>query len=300
MRGCAAALLLIVLLAWAPAAGADHHDSNLPWPNTLPPQEVSSEVQPHGVKNCRRASMRCLDDLVKRLGRQWRPLHAACDHRAVFSYSYLTITKGIRADLRRRQPRFFRHKRWFIYIVAQFSNDYFKAFRGYERGEPIPDAWRITFDAAARGDYHAGQDVLLASNAHVQHDLPFAMAEMGLRARNGESHKPDHDGVNEINSRVFDPIEDFIAANYDESFTWVDAKPSPLDEMGALEFVKTWREGAWRNAERLLAARTPEERRKVEDDIRLTSRLWAEHIARFEMPGHRAARDGFCRAQQAR
>jgi hypothetical protein len=140
--------------------------------------------------------------------------------------------------------------------------------------------------------------VLLFSNAHVQHDLPYALAEMGLRTRNGASRKHDHDGVNAINSRVFDPIQDFIAANYDESFTWMDMKPLPADEQ-ALEALKSWREGAWRNAERILNARTPEERAQIDEQIRTNSRFWAERIASFEMPGYRAQRDSYCRSRRA-
>src|SRR5688572_12114118 len=89
------------MLACAPVANADHNGSDLPWPQALPPLPVTSEVQPHGIKNCRRASLACVDGLMRRLEAQWRPLDAACDHRALFSYAYLQITKGIRDDLAR-------------------------------------------------------------------------------------------------------------------------------------------------------------------------------------------------------
>lgn len=47
---------------------------------------------------------------------------------------------------------------------------------------------------------HAGQDLLLASNAHTNHDLPYAYAAAGLLTQRGESRKPDHDGVNDVNA----------------------------------------------------------------------------------------------------
>ena len=122
---------------------------------------------------------------------------------------------------------------------------------------------------------------------------------MGLRARNGASHKPDHDAVNEINARVFNPIEDYIAAHYDPEFKTFDGGPSPLDEIGVLELVKSWREQAWRSAERLLAAKTPGERAQVIAQINETTNAWAHLIAGGGQPGHRAERDAFCRAHHA-
>ena len=178
-------------------------------------------------------------------------------------------------------------------MIITISTRYIKAYREYVRGRTVPDAWRIAFDAAAHGDVNAGQDVLLFSNAHVQHDLPYALEEMGLRTSAGASRKHDHDGVNAINSRVFDPIQDFIAGHYDESFTWMDMKPLPADEQ-ALEALKSWREGAWRNAERLLNARTAAERRAVSDSIEANAAAWARAIAAGEQPGYRAQRDAYC------
>jgi hypothetical protein len=255
-------------------------------------------VQPGPVRHCRdRASIECADGLLRRLRRQWRRFDATCDHRAVISYSYLLITKGLRDDLAKPQPGLVRHRRWMTYLITTFSNRYFRAFRRDRRGLPVPDAWRRTFEAADAGDANAGQDVLLFSNAHVQHDLPFALEEMGLRARSGASHKPDHDAVNAINASVFDPIEKYIAAHYDPSFAVFDL-PVPAEELGVLELVKAWREGAWRNGERLLNAETPAERSAVVEQIRATSRLWAEMISSGGLPGTRETRDAFCRAQQ--
>ena len=287
---------MVALFVAPAAASADHHDSNLPWPELLPPMPVPNDVQPHGVRNCRRASIRCVDGLLRRLRKQFRPLDLACDHRALFSLSYLRITELLRADLARRKPRWFRYRGWMFYVITTFSNRYLQVFSDYATGRPVPGAWRITFDEARSGDANAGQDVLLASNAHTQHDLPYVYAEQGMVTRDGASRKHDHDGVNEVNTRVFDELEDEFARRYDPMFNWIDSKPSPLDELGSQEMVKSWREGAWRNAERLMNARTPEERKRVEDSIEATSVAWAEAIHSVKVPGYRATRDAHCGA----
>jgi hypothetical protein len=301
-RSLAGAAAVAAVLAAAPAARADHGDANLPWPAALPPQEVSTAVQPRPVDNCRKATIRCVDDLLRRLRRQWKPLDARCDHRALWPFAYIQITKLIRADLAREVPRWFRHRKWFVYVVTDFSNRYFRAYAHHHAGrrDRVPYSWRVTFEAAAEGDFHAGQDILLASNAHTQYDLPHVYAKLGMRTPAGDTRKPDHDGVNEVNTRVFDFIEDEYARRYDPTFEWVDMKPSPLDELGSQEMVKGWREGAWRNAERLMNARTAEERSEVERSIAVTADAWADFIASGGLPGHRATRDAHCRAFHGR
>jgi hypothetical protein len=239
-----------------------------------------------------------MDDLLRRLRRQWRPLDAACDHRALFSLAYLRITKGLRDDLARPHPRYFRYRGWFVDVIVAFSNRYFATFADYARGRPVPESWRIAYDEATRGNASGGQDVLLASNAHTQHDLPYIYAEMGMRTRAGASRKHDHDGVNAVNADVFDGLESYYADHYDQQFTWI-RMTSPLDHIGTLEMVKGWREGAWRNAERLMNAHTATRRQQVERSIDATANAWASLIRSGDVPGYRAQRDLYCRARHA-
>jgi hypothetical protein len=302
MRLPAAVGTLAAALALAAPAQADHDDANLPWPAALPPMEVSTAVQPRPVDHCRKASIRCVDDLLRRLRKQWKPLDAACDHRALWPFAYIRITKLIREDLARKVPRWFPHRSWFEYVVSDFSNRYFRAYAHYYGGhaELVPHSWRVTFAAADAGDFHAGQDILLASSAHTQYDLPHVYAKLGMRTPGGESRKVDHDGVNEVNTRVFDKIEDEYARRYDPTFEWVDMKPSPVDELGSQEMVKGWREGAWRNAERLMNADTADARSQVERSIAVNADAWADFIASGTLPGHRATRDAHCAAFHGR
>ena len=301
IRLLAAPLAVGIALVTAPPAagqGASLGTDLLPWPQVLPPAEIPNEVQAHPVERCRRAGIACVARLERRLAAQWERFDAACDHRAVIAYSYLEITRGLLADLRGpREGSLVGDRKWMAYLITNFSNRYFRAFRRWRLGLPLTEAWRITFEAAEQGDLQAGQEVLLFSNAHVQHDLPFAYERMGLRTPAGASRKPDHDAVNEVNARVFDRIEKFIAANYDPSFSLIDVPLVPAEELGTLELVKLWREGAWRSAERLLAAETPEERAGVAATIRSTATSWADGIAALRFAGYGAARDEFCGAR---
>jgi Family of unknown function (DUF5995) len=291
-------LLAAAIALWAaPSASAQLDDDPIKWPQLLPPLPTTTEVQPGPVRRCGHASDECVERLVHRLREQWRAFDATCDHRAVISYSYLQIPEGLRDDLASKRKQLVRDRRWMTYVIIDFSNMYLEAFADDAAGEPLAEAWHLTFESADVGDANAGQDVLMFSNAHVQHDLPFVYEKMGLRAKRGASHKPDHDAVNAINAAVFDPIEKYIAAHYDPSFKTFDLAV-PIEEVGVIEMIKGWREGAWRNGERLLNAETKTDRRQVVESIRETSTLWAELISSGGLPGTRETRDAYCRAQQ--
>ena len=284
-------IIVFALLACAPASAQDA--VNVPWERQLPPLESRADIRMHAVRGCAHGRLACVARVERRLRRQFKRLDAACDHRVIAALAYLRITQALRADLRRRHPRFFTHKRWMAYVITDFSNSYFGAFRAYAKGREVPASWQAFYDAATKGDTNAVQDLLLFSNAHAQHDLPFSYASLGLRTRAGASRKSDHDGVNEINVRVIPGVKAEIEERYDPSFRDV---PGPADEMAGLEPTKTWREGAWRNAERLVGARNRAEQQEIADQIEAYSAGWGEMISALQAPGTRAARDAHCRA----
>jgi hypothetical protein len=270
---------------------------NVPWERTLPALPGRTDIQPHPIAGCRDGSLACVKRVERRLRAQFKRLDRACDHRVIASLAYLRITQALRRDLRRTHPRFFRHKRWMAYVITDFSNSYFRAFRNYQRGRPVPEAWRLFYEQARSGDANADQDLLAFSNAHAQHDLPFTYASMGLRTRSGAPRKVDHDGVNEINVRVIPKLLAEVRRRYDPT---VPDVPGPADEMGGLEPTKSWREMAWRGAERLVGAPGPAARKRVADQIRSYSAAWGRMITSSpRAPGTRAARDARCHAFHA-
>lgn len=291
MRGLlvVACAVLVVLAAAAPASA--QAPVNVPWERLLPGLPVGGH-QPRAIDGCSDGSPACIDRVEQRLQAQFEALDAACDHRVIAALAYLRITQALRADLSRAKPRFFRDRRWMAFVITDFANQYFASFERYVAGLPVPAAWRRFYDAAMKEDTNAAQDLLLFSNAHAQHDLPLTYARMGLRTPDGRSRKPDHDGVNEINVRVIPGVAAEVAARYDPTFPQA---PGPVDEMAGLEPTKTWREGAWRSAERLVTAPPGAPRDAVRAHIERSSAAWAHLIAAPQQAGTRAARDAFCR-----
>jgi hypothetical protein len=295
-----AAALVGVLGAATPGAHADPLTDtsdrlagalNFPWPDLLPAFPTTSNPQPGPVPGCRRPSVRCIDleianlrDLRRRLG---------CDHRAVFATTYLVLTQVLR-DTVRRDPAFFTDPAYLYTEDALFADYYFRTVRDYAARRPVPRAWRIAFDTAARGGANGAQDMLLGINAHVQRDMPFVIAQLGVRRPDGGSRKPDHDRVNQVLQRAYEPVVQAVARDYDPFVSVSNAGASPADNVAGLEMVKGWREGVWRNAERLLNATTTAQRQAIASSIELNAATWARSIASGRVPGYRARRDAYC------
>jgi uncharacterized protein DUF5995 len=295
MGGRALALLVALAASLIVAAPAGAQSTpNPPWPQLLPPAPgTPAAVQPGPVPRCGRPTMRCVDDTI-RIFRRWRA-RLGCDHRAVFTTTYLLLTQEIKRYLRR--PRFFDDRRYLIWEVTQFANFYFRSLANDRARRPVPEAWRIAFDAADSDGANGGQDMLAGINAHVQRDMPYVVAQMGVRTLSGASRKPDHDRVNQILNTAYETIVRTIGRRYDPLLFTTNASWNPLDNLAGLEAVKGWREGVWRNAERLLTARTPAERALVEASIESNAATWARLITGAQIPGYRAQRDAYCAAR---
>jgi hypothetical protein len=294
----AAAFASALLGANTAAAGDDRPqaDNYIPWPSVLPGREVGPAGPPQGLQGCPRLRLWCVTRLRGRLREEYRVNDESCDHRVIFSLGYLKITSEIRRRLRAHET--FAHRRWFIGVVQGFSNLYFETQRSYDRGAEVPESWRIYFDAMDSGDFNAGQDLLLASNAHTNHDLPYAYAAAGLLTKDRASRKSDHDAVNDVNATVYRDIAEAYGERYDPFF----ATPNllyPYDQLSFSQLVQGWRENAWRQAERLVEARSEAELQRVQQDIEETSAAHARLITLGAQPGHREVRDSYCAEHHA-
>ena len=296
-RGATTAVALLAAFVAASTASASSDPANIPWETFLPALPSSTATQPGPVPYCKRPTVRCIDTELRRLRTAQRRL--GCDHRAVFATTYLVLTETLR-DTVRADPAFFEDPRYLFSEDALFADYYFRTVDDYAAGRPVPRAWRIAFDTAARGNANAAQDMLLGINAHVQRDMPFVLAQLGLRRPDGTSRKRDHDHVNDVLERAYEPVVQAIARSYDPFVSVSNAGASPLDNIAGLELVKGWREGVWRNAERLLNATTDAQRQSVANSIELNAAAWARNIAAGRFPGYRARRDAYCAQHIAR
>jgi Family of unknown function (DUF5995) len=294
LRGRRALIAIFALLVCVPAARAYQAPAppNIDWTKLLPPLHSPASVQPHDIPGCATPSIACIDQEIAQMQAMKQTL--GCDHRAVFDTTYLVLTQTLR-DKMAGDSHFFEDPNWVYYEDAQFGHMYFSTMAAYDAGQKVAPAWQIAFDAARHGQISAFQDMLLGINAHVQNDMPYMLAAVGLREPDGKTHRPDHAAVNEVLREAFTPVIRAVT-KFDALMPIMAPSWTNIDDLTGLQLVMGWREMVWREAESLLNAGSKRQRQKVVDGITENSAAMARLIASFPFPGYRPVRDAYCRA----
>lgn len=143
-------------------------------------------------------------------------------------------------------------------------------------------------------------NLLLGINAHINRDLPYVLAGIGLVTPEGDSRKPDHDKVNVFLNRVTEPLLAEASRRFDPTMDDMQT-PYGLSYTALMQLIVTWRETAWRNAERLVSAPNAAARQAVADDIEAyaatNARTYRTQYA-YGPLGSSAERDAYCRDQR--
>lgn len=282
----AAAVTAAVLAAGAPAWGQDGARP------ILPPHPTPDHLPFDGTQ-CQAGEPGCIVRTVAEMYRRANAVVPVCDHRAPFAVAYLRVTEEWR---KRLDANYFADAAWTGHIDRVFANLYFAAYDAYAAGrrDQVPPAWALAFDAGQRKQLSALGNFLLEFNAHVNRDLPFAIAEVGTTGADRTSHKPDYDRGNDIVLSLADPVTAELVERFDP--TTDDFAFFPIDQI-VLNMFLGWRERTWRNAELLLAAPTPEAQALVADQIE--RQAYSEGLLMLESLRYRdaaaaGARDKWC------
>jgi hypothetical protein len=150
-------------------------------------------------------------------------------------------------------------------VFAKYFTDAYYAYQSGDRAS-VPEAWQIAFDASRDERVSASGSLLLGMNAHINRDLPFVLAGVGLVAPDGTSRKPDYDAVEKWLYTATEPLLAEFAARFDPTSDDGD-DPFGLSNLALFQLVSAQRENAWRNAEALVSATSPEERAAVAASI---------------------------------
>lgn len=284
-------------LALVPAQAADE-PLLMNWPGLLAP--LPTEADESDSRLCRHGQLGCVDRVIREMQARFDPLQGACDHDAPFALAYLRTTEEYRRAA--ATPGFFADHAFVNHEDAVFAEFYFRAYDHWHRGDrrAVAPAWKVAFGAADAKAVSGSGDMLLGISAHINRDLPFVLATIGLADEVGASRKPDHDKVNHFLNRVAFGAE--AAERLDPRMD--DAVPGiTLDNTATFQLVAGWREEAWRNAERLVAAEgTPEYAAvaaSIEDAAAAKGRALVAATA-YGPLGSSAERDAHCAAYVAR
>jgi len=91
-------------------------------------------------------------------------------------------------------------------------------------------------------------------NAHINHELPFAVEAVGIEPELAEKLKY-HTAVNGVLSRVSDELIAVLGTLYGTHYAVIDAAMGLLDEVLLGTGMGTARGNAWRNAVLLASSR---------------------------------------------
>ncbi len=253
-RGRALVLALVTALVaplpGGPAAPASAEPLFVGWSAALPP--VAVPHQPSSSDDCVAGRATCVAKVIREMTKRHEPLDAACDHFAVFALAYLRTTetylRSSETDGFYVEPHFVNHE------AVTFAEMYFSAADAWADGriERVPPAWRTAFAAARDRSVNTRGDLLLGMNAHINRDLPLALAQIGLTSPTGLSRKRDHDQVDAMLNQVVEPLLAELSERYDPSLN--TSTPYGLGYTTLLQLVFSWREAAWRAAEELVVA----------------------------------------------
>ncbi len=267
---------LVVSAALGASPASSEEPLFVPWSQLLP--SFTTTYDPSSSNVCVSGRNKCVDSVIREMERRVRPLDDACSHNVMFGLMYLRTTEEYRRSA--LTPGFFTDPAFVNHQDAGFAKQYFDAWDSYRAGDlaHTPMAWQIAFKAADQKKVSGTGNMLLGMSGHVLRDLPHILAQIGLVKPDGTSRKPDHDKVNEFLNLVMEPLMDEAAARFDPTVDDGQVDGTTIDETGLLQLLVGWREQAWRNAEALVNAPTPQARALVDAEIEKNAAIQADLI----------------------
>jgi hypothetical protein len=199
-----------------------------------------------------------IDDAIQAFAALEQIFRSQHDRRAIFVTAYLNITRALKQSA---EAGLFQDNAWATRYGICFANLYRTALLAYQRGDwnALPKAWRISFDTSRSNGALAIQDLVLGINAHINHDLALALAEVTIDPQRPARYA-DHCKVNQVLRAATDPMQDRLGQLYAPILNLLDRTCDRLDEEIACFSVEKARESAWLAAVALANARDDDER----------------------------------------
>ena len=190
-----------------------------------------------------------LRDLAARIDKFRTSFDASKDSRAIFAYTYVLITQQLAEAL---ETAGFTDPAWIVQLAEAFAARYIAAIECASRSSGLSPAWAAVFETTRKKRTTVIEDLLFAMTAHIVHDLPLALINVGMRDANGVSHIHDFHQMNEVLAINIQAVTNAVTGRYEPFFRWLDH----LEEKNAQVFTnygfRISRGMAWYNANRLL------------------------------------------------
>lgn len=197
-----------------------------------------------------------IDSLLARMRGDLGELTASGDARRFFHGTYMRTTEAVGKAI---DQGYFLDARWLYAWDLAFADFYLDALDADRSGRPVPQPWRIAFDAARdRPRQPPLQHVLFGMNAHINYDLPQALLAVMSPADFDDpqvmrQREVDHRRLDDVlRSRVSAEDSELTAVS---RVTLVDRALRPFNQLGTKRFLAEARQKVWRNAIALDRAR---------------------------------------------
>ena len=211
--------------------------------------------------------------------------HETRDRRAIFLQLYYMMTLEVYRAMHGcdayKGSRTFLDRDWIYRLSGLFSSLYFASLNA-----PASDrAWHAAHAVAKQRGSSVVQNALLGINAHINFDLPRAIAANLDPAelpdyKVMQKRKFDHDQVNDLLVRTVNPVQKVLAKNFEPGIAVVDFAMGRFDERACAWLLRTYRQQVWWNALAFAAAPEGEEQQIVREKLERESYRLAERVQR--------------------
>ncbi|GEP38922.1 hypothetical protein NPS01_25850 [Nocardioides psychrotolerans] len=300
--GAVSAVVVASLLTVATTAGPARADlvPYVPWSSHL--AGWTDEYIPSSDNDCVAGRSNCLNATLKEQSRIADDTASTCSHNAIFARAYVRMTQLY--GYTRAMPGYYQDVSYFNHVDAVFARYYTDSYYNWQSGNrsAVPQSWLTALDAAKNKLVSGTGDLLLGMNAHINRDLPYVMAAVGLVAPDGSSRKVDYTAVEAWLYQATAPLIAEFAARFDPSIDDT-ADPHGISNAALFQMVSGWRENAWRNAEALVSAPSPQARALVAANIEAQANTVAQGILATQsyvpLLTSTVPRDTYCAAHKA-
>ncbi len=178
----------------------------------------------------------------------------AGDRRALFADAYGRMTEAMLVAIGRNE---FEDCQWVSRLLDRFADYYFEAVDAWDHDTNCPLVWCDAFAACDHDDLHPLQVLLLGINAHINHDLVYALADVlddwdRLDNTTRLEREVDHRNVNRVIARTVDVVQDEVIDPRSPMLGLLDDVFAGLDEWLASKLIGAWRSDVWAQSQRLL------------------------------------------------
>jgi hypothetical protein len=174
---------------------------------------------------------------------------AANDGLRWFNLLYLKVTQHVRDN----PPQGgWQDPVWLTRLDVIFANLYFAALADFLAGKPIPSSWEALFEARERAGTDRIQFALAGMNAHINHDLSFALLRIDDEMHKGfDQNTPEHQDYEHVNGlleAVLPLALQFLATRI---LGQIAQDTDKIGKMLAIWNIRVARDLAWEFAEHL-------------------------------------------------